>query len=273
MRMNALFLHITDPNTKRIDVTGLRNKITNAHLLDRKNIPLKYTQFTTRDPFMETLSIRIPETCFYTSSFVVVLQCNEDISVENEIFQQPDGNIILEASRGKFQSDFDDAGTKLGTLSSMDGWLSLKARMQWMFRVHKPGLFKISVLSAVMREDGDPASPVNWDGGHRIRISSGSHQISGIMEQDFNKTDEGSYATFIGSTLGSIEFDAPGDHYLTLESESINSENNLGFTLRSVIIAPMVLDEIKDKTIPINSINHDISGKVRRLDGLKSGMT
>ena len=126
---------------------------------------------------METLSIRIPETCFYTSPFVVVLQSNEEITVENKIFQQPDGNIILGACQGKFQSDFNDAGTKLGTLSSMDGWFAPQAKMQWMFRVHKPGLFKVSVLSAAMREDGDPASPVKWDGGHRIRISSGSHQI------------------------------------------------------------------------------------------------
>ena len=93
------------------------------------------------------------------------------------------------------------------------------------------------------------------------------------MEQDFIKTDEGSYATFIGSTLGSIEFDTPGDYYLSLEPESINSENNLGFTLRSVIVSPTVLNEIEDKTIPISSINHDTSGKDRRSDRLKSGMT
>ncbi|MDH4203363.1 MAG: alpha-L-fucosidase [Phycisphaerae bacterium] len=191
-KAKTLFLHITDPNTKRIDMRGLRNKITNAHLLDRKGIPLKYTQLTKQDHSITTLSVQIPQTCFYTSPFVVVLQLNEDISVDNMICQQADGNIILEACRGEVQSQSSDVDMKLGVHSSIQGWLSSQAKIQWAFRVHEPGFFKVSVLTAAKREDGDPASSMNWDGGHRIRISSGYRRISETVKKDFIKTDEGS---------------------------------------------------------------------------------
>ena len=135
--------------------------------------------------------------------------------------------------------------------------MSSDCKLSWEFKVLNPGRFDVSLLTSFVREDGDPASPIDWEGGHGIEVTLSGRKLTGIVSDDFRESREGTYSEYAGSNVGTVDIDTPGEHTLTIRAHNIVSEKKLGLTLRSIRLSPVdmpVKPEIRavgtKKTVP-----------------------
>lgn len=239
VKPRKLFLNVTNPPGDIIYITGLRNKVDGMHVIGRPETNLSFEQKHNTQTNTDILDIRIPASLKDIDSYVIVLEVQDQFDVDNTICQQPDGKITLEAYRGNINTKSEKSTLKLGQLSSMYGWLNTDDWMSWSFKLNLPGNYLIKVVTAGHRKDGDPATPVQWEGQHEVEFSIGDKKIRGKITQDAVNQIEGSYARYIVTNLGRVYFDKPGQYDLKLKPEKINSEKGLGFILRSVTLTPI----------------------------------
>ncbi|AQQ72547.1 Alpha-L-fucosidase [Limihaloglobus sulfuriphilus] len=245
-----LYLIITDPDAGRIELSGLRTHVKNMSLLSNQTANISFNQQILPEKSIYMLSVDIPQ--WQTQRpLAVEVNCGEEISADKTITQKHDGKISLEV----LNSDIDSGGDfKPGTNSSIESWLKPKGSVKWSFRVLQPGRFEVSILTSMPRADGDPASPVDWEGGHKIKISAAGQTLYTEIKKDFEETRTGSHAVYAGTRAGEIAFDSPGLYELEIEPEHINAKKGLGFTLRSVLLSSLIANPRgSDKLIKANA--------------------
>jgi len=230
---NRLFLNVLHPNKDKIELMSLKNKVVGAALLGNHHRPVFYEQSDANFDGCYKLSLHCPGLSQNTEPCVIAVEVDGAIQVDKTIVQQPDGKIVLEAHRGLLHAA---GGQKLGSHSSIHGWTTAEGSMEWVFKVHTPGCYEIAILTAALREDGDPATPIEWEGGHQICVTVAGRRIQGCISETFEVAPEGSYARFIGSSIGQIQLPAAGQYTLVLTADKVFSNKGLGFTLRSVCL-------------------------------------
>lgn len=238
-KQERLYLNLIENLPEEIVITGLKSKVKNISVVGNGSECVVFDQKCDADENVFELTARVPEAAGENHSCVLAVEIEGVTEVDNSITQQPDGRITLEAYRGDIANADEQKAAALGKLSSIEGWHSPESSITWKFRLRHPGVYELSLLTAAMRKDGDPATPVEWEGGHRVKIEIGDKSLEAVIEENFVSLAKGSYAKYIGSRLGQLNFEKAGEYEVKLTARQICAAKELGLTLRSIGLNPI----------------------------------
>lgn len=256
---NRLYLHLFNNTEDKLMLYGLRNKVNCAYVLSNNMNHIV-------DVFQHKIS---GLDCFVTHLFlpsetrkqtvpVVVLELDENVDVDLSLLPHSGGALVLEASLAEIHENNPDKPYHIECRGWIKDWYDTSMWLSWKFRIIKPGTYKVSALTSTFREDGDPASPMQWDGGHKIRVESAGKKLFAQIQEDRKvHSIRNSYYPHILTDLGEIEFLNPGTYDLRLIAEHIVPQALCGFTFRSINLSPITHKQkiISDNRNRIKEVN------------------
>lgn len=195
-----LYLHVFDWPKGPLEVPGLTNKTGKAWLLsDAEKKPLAVERRGA-----DSVAITLPETAPDRINSVVVLEIEgEPNVVAVPIRPQADGSIVLAAE------DVEIAGQtarleKRGGEENIGHWTDPADRVGWQFEVEKAGAYRVEIRLACA-----PGSE-----GAEYAVKVGGQQLRGQVEST------GGWDKFVNVSLGTLVFESPGRHALTVVPRS-----------------------------------------------------
>jgi alpha-L-fucosidase len=241
-RPGKLYLHIFDYSKKQIDIAGLRNRVRKAYLLADKNVSVEINQKHDEARDYHVVSVELPREIPDKDAFVIVLEVGGKVSVDSSIIQQLDGTVTMEAFLARNQHDGRKPNPHIGPRGVMQGWTDSNDWLSWQFKMITPGKFDVMIVSIGTRGgSGDPAAPVYWQGGHKVKIGLDGDSLTAVIKEDKKVPNpQDAYYPFIITNIGQIEIDRPGVYNLDLKPLMIDitDARKLGFRVRSVKLVP-----------------------------------
>ena len=154
--------------------------------------------------------------------------------MDQNLLQNADGRILLEAHNGQIQSPKTGSQLTRGRFGAIENWLTTRHRVTWPVKIAQPGTYDIVVLTQTDR-DG------KWEGGHRARLTIGRTSISGIMRDQERRDNPKANAHLLDvvARIGQIRIDKPGTHDITLRMEKVIKKKGRGPKLRAVQLIPV----------------------------------
>lgn len=237
---NRLYLHLFNRQDRNLTIYGLKNKITGSFLLGSKSEE-KPEVIQKKDANLDffTTHIFVPSHAHEKLIPVIVLELDSKPEIHRSIFPHGDNSFTLEAFVAEIHGK-DSSSLELDERGWFKNWYSENSWLSWKFKVLKPGKYFLSITTCTSREDGDPATPIKWQGGHKLRIElAGVTLTSRIKEDQKIFTTRETYFPQIITNFGKIELKQPGMYELRLIPEYINSANDHGLSFRSVKLTPV----------------------------------
>ncbi len=251
---SKLYLQVLEAQTASIGVMGIKNNIKSASILGGNGGPdVNFQQSYNKLNDFNVIELDLSQNRSDGRPFVVELDIDGPLMVDNSIIQHLDGQILLEASLAEIEQNDTENPIEIGEFSSIHNWTAPKGELRWDFKVLTPGQFNVFILTALIREDGDPASPCNWEGGHKVEVTVAFSKVTGQIGDDFRVTGKGSYAEYAGCSVGVVRIDLPGIHSLSIKAESVIADKGLGLTLRAVRLIPVTRPSSRHKIKSIES--------------------
>lgn len=224
---NKLYLNIAKWPDKELSVNGLKNSIKKACLLHSQ----KDVEFYRKGEYLVLdLSRHKPEKHIN----VIVLEFEGEPDVAQDLVQNLDGSVILEAELAKNETAYK---THFG---SMLKWFKPGGKLSWEFKITQPGTYKIEVITTGFKRMAWPERPALWDGGHNVLITCNNNEISGIIDNDYEEQPPYDlYNTFKVAELGEINLPEQGNFTLELIPKTIETKNKAGLAIRMVRLIPV----------------------------------
>ncbi|MDT8389771.1 MAG: alpha-L-fucosidase [Lentisphaeria bacterium] len=219
---DTLYLLIKNWPTTDLRVYGLRNQVISARLLRDPQAPVHVRQ--AGDCVTLSLPDEAPEPLFP----VVALDLDGRPDVETIIVQQDDQPILLPAHTAEITGDM--VANPSGVV---DGWTHAENSAGWSFRVKTPGVYTVTALVKINRNLQELyGKPV-------IQAVVGGTTVSHPLDVSGLDMSEGAKVyQVIRTELGRVEFERPGDDFLTLSATDFDSAATRGLTLTGVELVP-----------------------------------
>ncbi|MCX7012652.1 MAG: alpha-L-fucosidase [Candidatus Sumerlaeota bacterium] len=223
-RPGRVYLHIYEWPTAPMVLYGLRNRVAKAWMLaDSARSPLTVGQSRDEAFGMDELRLELPAPAPEADNSVVVLEIDGQLDVDQTLFQQPDGRVLLPAHLAEIHNEGASAKAQIGTLGMVTNWTDPKTWLRWDFKALRPGRYDVEILTA-------PDRAAKWDGGHKMELALAGRQWECVVTDDERRHDprrkEGHLpARNVVTRAGQIEIPAAGACALTLRPKSLNTEH------------------------------------------------
>jgi alpha-L-fucosidase len=229
---NKMYLHVFRWD-KQLTLFGLKNKVRKASLLAGKK-KLKFTQ--TNDAALDhyALTLQLPAGEADKNDSVIELDLEGDVSVDASLLQQPDDSVTLPAFLANVHKQDEKSAFRFDSRGVAERWLDKNDWLDWNFKVSKPGIFELVVLTSEQKYGA------NWEGGHRIETEVAGQKLQAtIADNGREENPANPYWKYVISKIGTVKIDKTGSFNLTLKPETIEAEKKLGLTLVSVKLVPV----------------------------------
>jgi hypothetical protein len=126
----------------------------------------------------------------------------------------------------------------INNIGATDNWIDTNELLSWKFRIDEPGEFEVSIITIGARADGDPATPLEWEGGHHIIIDVADMSLSGtIVKQIERDNPTNSHFPFYITNMGKVQIHNPGQYEVKIKADNVVAEKKIGFTFRSAVLS------------------------------------
>ncbi len=239
VKPDKMFLTVFNwPKNGKLELYGLRNKVNKALLLATGE-ELTFQQNEDKALDHQGLVINVPVKAPDTVATVVELDYSGKAEVNNQIEQQPGGEVILNGIQADLHPAGDSSKIKINDIGILD-WENPGDWASWDFVVTKPGTFQVSLGSFQVKRGSGRTRRSVYEGGHKLTIEVASQKLNFITDTKMRDIEKPSpYFTDIVSTAGKINISKPGRYTLKLKPESIITTQKLGLTLRWVRLKPV----------------------------------
>ncbi len=228
-RDNRLYLHIHNFDDNKIVLKGLKNRVNAVTVDDR---PIGFTQSDKNNEVLE-IALNRSEQDF---PLIVCIEAQGDIEVDNAIMQQGDNSVVLEASVAANLCE--KSRLAINHIGATDNWIDTDELLGWKFRIDEPGTFDVSIVTIGARADGDPATPLEWEGGHQITINVADKSLSGTIVKQVEKNNPtNSHFPFYITNMGKVQIPRAGEYEVKIKADNVVAEKRLGFTFRSAVLS------------------------------------
>jgi alpha-L-fucosidase len=228
-----MYLHVFDWPEKELVLYGLQTRVKGAWLLANKR-PLKVSQRADRATELNELRIAVPSGAPDPIVSVIVLDMEGRPEVSQELMQQPDGSITLDAFLGDVKKASQPPHLQFDSRGVAERWLNKDESLSWKFRVFRPGEYRVAVLSSEQKYN------TNWEGGHTVNVRVAGTDLRGAVERHETVVNPRSpYWNHVLSNIGRVSLQKPGVYDVTLKPESLQTAKKLGLTLVSVRLIPV----------------------------------
>ncbi|AQQ70371.1 Alpha-L-fucosidase [Limihaloglobus sulfuriphilus] len=245
-RNNKLFLHVHRANGGKIILKGLKNSVLSVAYKNRELF------FSQAQDSSGTLEIETPQDFDLEYPAVIRVEVDGKVEVDRSITQQGDNSVVLEA--GIAVASGSDSQISISHLGTTNNWFDTNESLCWSFRVDNPGRFHINIVTIGERADGDPATPLEWEGGHKITVAVADKSLTGIITKDSEMENPvNSHFPLYITEIGEIDLNEPGEYEMRIRAKSIVNEKEIGFTLRSVILNPIKTEAYEYEQAECNS--------------------
>ncbi len=231
-----LYLGIFDWSKQEFYLEGLKNTVKKVYLLSdptRKSLEFKDSYNKNLDH--HRLKITLPSQAPGSIVSVVVVEIDGAPLVEQPICQQANGNVQLPGVLASATQNSQPAELKFTARGGGADWTDPFIQLTWKFKVEKPGIYKIDVVTT---ETGSHGAPV-WQGGHVVKVVSGNQSQQFTITNDQSEYNQRThYWKRIHTTGGQLEFSNPGDYTLSLVPVTF-PEGKIGFTFQEINLVPV----------------------------------
>ena len=228
VRGEKMFLHVTDwPKDGQIALYGLHNEVRRSQMLvSGKEVP-----FYEQGGFLHLdLTGVSPEGPVST----VVVEVVGTPVAEQDLVQEEDGCVKLEV-----QSAENHTGCRI-RFGSVNKWLAPKGRLDWEFVLHRPGSYRVEVVTTGYKQMAFPDQPALWDGGHEVVLEIAGQKLEGTVGCDrVENPPHELYNDFKVCDLGTVDLEETGLLSLSLKPVSIVKENKAGLAVRMIRLVPV----------------------------------
>jgi alpha-L-fucosidase len=232
-RENELFLHVHQLRDPEIVIKGLNNTVVSVTHKGRQ-IP-----FSQSDGEKKLLRIKPPQDFDLEYPAVISVRFNGAIDVDTSIAQQGDNSVVLEASIA--QNNSSKSGISISHLGTTHNWLNTDEMLEWKFRIDQPGKFHLEIVTIGDRADGDPATPLVWEGGHKVTVAVSDKKLTGVIKKDYEKENPtNSHFPLYITEIGQVELPESGEYEMKIKADNIVNDKNVGFTFRTAILNRVV---------------------------------
>ena len=227
-----VFLHVFDWPQKELVLYGLRNKVQKAYLLSNRS-RLKFTQTADNALDHHALNIGLPAASPDKYDSIIVLEVSGALQADTTLTQQPDRNVTLPAHLSQVHRAANGPHLNFDSRGVAEKWLNRDEWLSWDFRVVRPGVYDVVVLTSEQKYGRD------WEGGHELAIEAAGQRLRGAVNRDGKEVNPSNpYWPYVISRMGRITVDKPGQHSLVLKPEMIRAEKQFGLTLVAVRLVP-----------------------------------
>lgn len=228
-----LYLHIFNWPNGRLELYGIRGKVTRAYLLsDTNRAALKVSQSARPAIEFYDTSIQLPPTAPDARDSVVALEFAGDADVIPAAMQAADGVVSLNAHLAKIHHAAVDSSLRINGRDFTEHWINTNDWLSWQFQVFRPGVYDVEMLTT--EEWSHP-----WKGGHQVRVMVDKNKVRGKLERDGEWGEPNNpYMTNVVSHLGQVTINRTGDCELTLRADRINTDKEAGLTVVTVKLVP-----------------------------------
>jgi alpha-L-fucosidase len=233
-RAERLYLHVFDwPRQKELVLFGLKSKVRRAYLLSNRT-KLKFTEQEDARLDHHSLSIRLPAAAPDTHDSVIVLELLGQPRVDAALIQQPDRTVTLPAYLSTVHKGTGADNLRFDSRGVVERWLNREEWMNWEFKVTRPGVFDVIVLTSEQKYGRD------WEGDHRVEVEVAGQKLSSVIDNDGKEESPANpYWKYVISRMGRITVERAGPYSLALKPELIRGEKKLGLTLVSIKLIPV----------------------------------
>jgi alpha-L-fucosidase len=227
-KRGRLYLHILNWPRSPLTLMGLGSAVRSAYLLADRQRPLRFSQG--RDPAGEyRLTIQLPSKAPDTHVSVLCLELAGPLRVDASLRQQMDGSVSLPAQLGVVSPRRAIAFALNGRTNL---WQSLDTTITWRFKVHRPGLFDLQLLTGFRRRQP-------WSEGCRAIITLDGKCIADgeLRRDDTDVNPRTQYDPEVISRMGCVSLRSAGEHVLTFQLTHLPAEA-AGFVLSSARLVP-----------------------------------
>ncbi|MBC8872501.1 MAG: alpha-L-fucosidase [Planctomycetes bacterium] len=217
-----LYLHVFAPKTTRIHLTGLRNKVNHACILQHKDTPgLKLT------PTDAGLQIEWPLYLSNEAATVIALEIDGEPDVDKTQHQFADGRVdllcrALKIHGTKARHYYRGHGPRLRIMD----WTDPKEYLSGQFDVSRPGTFQLQMTYAA------PPGPGSFQSrtmANRFVVEVNDQRI------EHQSVDTGGEERFKTVTIGEVRIESTGRHTFTIRPIA---EGWRGLGLQSLSFVP-----------------------------------
>ncbi|NWJ49825.1 MAG: alpha-L-fucosidase [Bacteroidetes bacterium] len=232
-----LYLGIFDWKKNGLEIEGLKSKVKKVYLLaDQSKKSIAFEEIYDKAFDHHRLKIKLPLLAPDKVLSVVVMEIDGKPQVEESICQQANGTVYLPGVMAESMKG--DKLVKLNFSSrggGADNWMDVGTKLTWKFKVDKPGIFKVNIVTS---EKGSAESPT-WQGDHLVKVIVNGQELQCKIVADRKEFNNRShYWRKIFTNGGRITFDKPGTYQLTLLPIEL-TEGKLGFTFREIYLTPV----------------------------------
>jgi alpha-L-fucosidase len=228
-----MYLHIVEwPKDGSFTLYGLKSKVGKAYALASHNTPIGVTQANRNGH--DELVLKVPATAPDAADSVIALEISGMPQVDRSLTQQPDGTVTLSSAFANV------SGTKLNidNRGIATNWLSTDSKMDWDFKLWRPGAYDVVLLTSEVRGGGG-WDQAKWSGGHDVKVTVGGQNAEKSITDDGKVMDpRNPHFREVRSVVGRVSIGKPGAQHLTVQALKINPDGKLGFRLREVKLVP-----------------------------------
>lgn len=229
-----VFLHVFNWQ-KDLTLFGLKSRVLKAVLLSGSR-KLKFSQTNNAGADHYALRLQLPPVApdKYDSVIALDLAQEEDVQVDASLMQQPDNTVTLPAFLSNVHKGSGADGLRFDSRGVAERWLKMEDWVEWNFKVSKPGIFEVIVLTSEQKYGA------NWEGGHAIEIETAGQKLKGTIEDNGKQENPANpYWKYVISKMGRVTIDKTGSFNLALKPETLQTAKKLGLTLVSVRLIPV----------------------------------
>ncbi len=237
-RPGRLYCHLFEP-VDELRMIGLRNKTGKACFLDAPDraYPVRQTPVSPGAALTET-TIEIGPGAAAEPHRVLALEIDGAPDVAPGIVQQPDGSVVLESLAATNADTGEAMARALVVRGAVARSLQEGMRLCWEFDVVKPGSYQIAADCATGRYT-DHGGQKAVDTGHEIVVDVNGTTIPAVVREDARQPIRGNaHWMCVTSDIGTVYFDEPGRHTLTLAVNTVVLGKGGGFILRNLKLTP-----------------------------------
>lgn len=259
-RPGFIYLHVTAWPGKTLTLNGLTNVVSRVSLL-ASDTSLAFRQTRSEELDLNTLTIDLPPTAPDPVDTVIKVKIDGSARTQPCTVPQHGDLVRLDAMlaggnvgrQGFSGSAMTAPYARINPAPSaphvrltewgggyLENWLNPQESLSWDVKISRPGNYEVYVISSKCLVRERQKKSWLWDGGHRAALSIGDSRLEGVIRDDRLtdlpfRTNESLDKV---SHLGVLSINKPGTYSATFNLIKPGGKNNVGLTLRSIVLVP-----------------------------------